>query len=77
MPASRSSDLLSNSDSTGDFRCADRSRGGNAAISAGGASLNLAYSTSRRIATPTWVKPDSTTTPDFASSLRAKSDGSV
>ena len=50
---------------------------GDAVTSAGGGSLNFAYSTIRRIATPTCVKPDSTTAPDFASSLRAKCDGSV
>ncbi len=77
MPASRSSALLSDSDSVADFRCAERSRGGSAATSAGGASLNFARSTICRMATPAWVNPDSTTTPDFASSLRAKCDGSV
>ena len=41
MPASRSSDLLSNSDSVADARCAERSRGGIAAASAGGASLKF------------------------------------
>ena len=63
IPASRSSDLLSNSESAADLRCAERSRG-DAPATTGGANSNRARSTIRRSATPACVKPDSTTAPE-------------
>ena len=56
---------------------APRYRAPRAGASTGGANLNFARSTIRRIATPAWVNPDSTTAPEAASSPRANCEGSV
>ena len=77
MPASRSSALLSDSDRVGDCQMRGKIARAWPPSSAAGSNLNLARASASRIATPAWVSPDSSTTPDLASSRRAKSDGSV